>query len=263
MRSHKVIRHHWLDFDTPGARQYLASEDAAGQCQDFGIGETIAAISAAAAAAVPEEAATAAVTSGLAGAETFGGAAAGLAEVGGTAAPAAASWLPTLGEVGAVAGLGGTVLSAKAQADNAAYQSAVARSEAAALAQKANEDAAAGERGETTQLRRTQLAESRAQAVGAASGTEATSPDILTTEGQIAGQGTFNALSALYEGQTRSRSDDYQGAIDLFKADQYDRAAPLAVGGTVLTGLSSFIDKRARLKYYTTSGDNPLSFGLA
>lgn len=180
-----------------------------------------------------------------------------------TAAASSPAWLPSLSTIGTVASIGGTLLQANAQADNSAYNAAIARNEAAALAQKANEDAAAGERVTISRARQTGLALSRSQALAAASGTDALSPDIINSEEQIAQQGGYNALSSLYEGLARSRSDTYQSTIDLFKASQIERAAPLAIGGTVLSGLSNFIDRRSRLKYYTTSGDSPLSFGLA
>lgn len=174
----------------------------------------------------------------------------------------AASSLPSLSTIGTVAGVGGTLLSAKGGLDNASYQAAVQRAEAAALAQKANQDAAAGEQQQIARARTTELALSRAQALGAASGTDATSPDILTTEGRIAQQGSYNSASALYDGLAKARTDTYQGDIDLFNANRTQAGAPLAATGTILQGLSGFVDKRSRLKYFTAGGgDNFFGFG--
>lgn len=219
---------------------------AAGSAALFGGGEAAAATTALAAPAV---AGTAISTTALP--------AAALAAVP-SAAVGGASFLPSLSTVGSVVGLGGTLLSAKAGLDQASYQAAVDRANAVALGAKANEDASAGERAAITQSRKTELVLSRARALAAASGTDATSPDILKTEADIAGQGAYNAQSALYEGLARSRSDTYQADIDLFRARETARAAPIAAGGTILAGLSNLASSRARLKYYSLAGP---SFG--
>jgi hypothetical protein len=138
--------------------------------------------------------------------------------------------------------------------DQAAYEQAVAKTQAQALQQKSNEDAAAAERQQIMQNRRTGLLTSRARALAAASGTDATSPTEVTNEGNIAQQGEYNAQSALYQGLSASRADQYQAQIDLFKANRIGAATLPAVGGTILSGISSFADKRARLKYFTSDG---------
>lgn len=166
-----------------------------------------------------------------------------------------------LSDIGTAASVGGTLLTAKSQADQAAYEEAVARNQAAALKQKANEDAAAAERQQITQERKTALVQSRLRAVAAASGTDATSPDIVNTEGRIAQQGEYNALSSLYEGLAASRADQYQAQIDLFKARRIAAATPYAVGGTILGGIANFADRRARLKYMSSSPSSFFGFG--
>lgn len=153
----------------------------------------------------------------------------------------------TIALVSAVAGTG---LSAKAGLDNAEYQSAVARSTAVAEQQKANEDAASSQRTAITADRQSRLLQSRVRALAADSGTDATSPDILSTEGRIAEQGRYNALSALYEGQTRARSDNFQADIDLFKSNRISAGAPLAAAGTILSGLGTFADRKLRRNAY-------------
>lgn len=213
---------------------------------DFGITELLAG----SALFGGEAAAGLGATAAAEGAAGVGAAAAGTAAAGG-------SWLPSLGTIGSVVGVGGTLLSAKAGLDNADYQAAVARSEAAALKQKANEDAAAAQRAAITQDKKTELVQSRLRALAADSGTDATSLDILATSGRIAEQGQYNALSSLYEGQSRARSDTYQADIDLFKAKRVEDAAPLTAAGTILSGIGSFADRRALLK---AGARNPTSF---
>jgi hypothetical protein len=220
---------------------------------DFGIGEGLAALGLGSAAAAD----TAATTATVAGFAADAG-----AGVAATAIPAAttASVLPSLSTIGTVASVGGTLLSAKAGADNAAYQEAVDRANAVALTQKANQDAASGEQVAIARQRQTQLALSRGQAVAAASGGGATDPTVLDVEGQVAGQGTYNALSGLYQGQAAARSDTEQAGIDLFKAQNTEAGAPLALGGTILSGLSSFVDKRLDFTAASRRGASPCRF---
>ena len=132
------------------------------------------------------------------------------------------------------------------------------------MRQKSNEDAAAAERAQIEQERKTGLILSRARALGAASGTQASSPDLVTNEARIAQQGEYNALSSLYEGQAASRADQYQANIDLFRGQRAGAAVLPAVGGTILSGISNFADRRARLRLFTASGgQNYLGFGSA
>lgn len=160
-----------------------------------------------------------------------------------------ASFAPVIGAVASIAGTGLSILSASSQAG---YESAVARNQAIIARQKANEDAAIAQREAITQSRKTDLALSRARALGAASGTDAASPTQVDIEGQIAQQGGYNALSALYEGMAKSRSDAYQADIDLFKSRQIQSAAPLTALGIGLSGAS-----RLATGIYGVSRDNP------
>lgn len=158
------------------------------------------------------------------------------------------------GLIGAVASVAGTGLSAISSINQASYQSAVARNEALQAQQKANEDAAIGERAAITEQRKTDLALSRARAVGAAGGTDAASPSQVTLEGQIAQQGGYNAMSALYEGLSKSAADTAQADIDLFKAKQASAAAPLNALALLTEGLgktaSVALNRRSLLNLY-------------
>lgn len=146
--------------------------------------------------------------------------------------------IAALSAIGAVASVAGTGLSILSSSQQSSYQSGVARNEALIAKQKANEDAAIGQRAAITESRKTDLALSRARAVGAASGTDATSPSQVNIEGGIAQQGGYNALSALYEGMAKSRADTDQAAIDLYKADRIAAAQPLTTTGLLFSGAS-------------------------
>lgn len=202
--------------------------------------------------------------SGGAGLATLAGAGEALTPIAAGAVPTlgAGLTLPSLSTVGTVASLGGTLLQANAQAQNADYQQKVAQAEADALGAKSNEDAAAGQRAAITQQRKTDLVLSRARALSAASGAGAADPTELTTEGDIAQQGAYNASSSLYEGANRARNDAYQASIDLFKGQQAADALPYQIGGTILSGLSSFATNKAQLRYYSKVGGPPYASGF-
>lgn len=224
---------------------------------DFGIGEALglAALGGGEAAAGTAAAATAAeVGAGLTAADFS-------LALGEPLAATAASGLPSLSSLGTVASVAGTGLQAIGQSKQAAYEEAVAKNQAAALQQKANEDTAAAQRQQIMAERRAGLLTSRARAVAADSGTDATSPTEITNEGRIAQRGEYDALSSLYEGLSASRADQYQADIALFKARRTAAAAPLAIGSTLLSGLTSFADRKARLRYFTSSGGDNF-FGL-
>lgn len=163
------------------------------------------------------------------------------------AAPAAAASTGILGTgigFGEILSAGGMLLSMKSGMDQAAYQEAVAKAEAEALKQRSNEEAAAGQRAAETKRRQAALVGSRARALAASSGTLATDPTEIDAESDIAGQGEYNALAALYEGMAASRASQFQADIDLFKARRIRSAAPWSAAGTLFSGLSSIASKR-------------------
>lgn len=158
-----------------------------------------------------------------------------------------AAALPAIGAIGSIAGTGLSVISALNQSD---YQSAVARNQALIDKQKANEDAAIGQRAAITEGRKERLVESTARARAAVSGTDPGSPTQVDIESQIGAQGRYNALSTLYESMAKSRSDAYQADIDLFKADRTAAAGPLTAAGVLFGGASRLADSKWFLKLF-------------
>lgn len=154
----------------------------------------------------------------------------------------------------AILSVGGTALSAISGINQANNENKVAQANNVALQAKANQDAASAQRQEVQQQRQTQLALSREQALAGASGGSATDPTVLNLSKQIAQQGTYNALSAAYNGQAAANADIYQGNIDLFKGQQAVSAAPMTALGTVLAGFGKFVDNNALWKNYLANG---------
>lgn len=158
--------------------------------------------------------------------------------------------IAALPAIGAVASIAGTGLSMMAASNEADYQAAVARNQAILDRQKANEEAAAGQRAAITESRKTQLAQSRARALAASSGTDAASPTQVDIEGEIAQQGGYNALSALYEGMAKARTSDYQAEIDLFKARRASSAGSLNATAALLGGVTRLSGSPTFLKLF-------------
>ena len=232
-------------FSIPAAAAVGAADVGAGAAA--AAGATAATAGGVAAATGADLAATAGIGAGAASAAT--------AATGGTIL----SSLPSLSTIGTVASLGGSLLQASGQSEQAKYQEEVAQSEATALNAKANQDAASAERTQITQERQTQLALSRNRAVAAASGGGgSTDPSVLNNAGLIAQQGDFNALSSLYSGQSAARSDTYQAAIDLFRGQQIAAALPTEQMAGILSGISNFAARQSASR----SGSTPFFAGV-
>lgn len=98
-------------------------------------------------------------------------------------------------------------------------QQTAANYQADSAEQNAGQQRAASQRVAQARRQEATLAASRAQAVGAASGT--VDPRI---EADIAGQGEFNALSALYEGEEAARGLETDAALARFQGRQMAQA---------------------------------------
>jgi len=81
-----------------------------------------------------------------------------------------------------------------------------ANKEAAQLEAQGKQDRAIAQLDAREERKRAELLQSRLRALAGTSGTAATSPDIINQEAEISAQGTYNALAALYSGQSSERS---------------------------------------------------------
>lgn len=102
---------------------------------------------------------------------------------------------------------------------------------------------AASQRAAFSESRRAAFVGSRARAVAASSGASATDPTVVNIEGDIAGQGEYNALSALYEGQESQRTGDANAALTRYEGKQAKTAGFINAGSTLLKGGVSLYDK--------------------
>lgn len=143
--------------------------------------------------------------------------------------------------LGTVASLAGTAMSVMGgiQAGNAAEQEA--KFEAAQLQRKADEERAAAQREAADKQKEGMLAQSRQQALAAASGGGAgiDSPTIVKLMGDTAGQTEFNREGAMYVGENRARGYMDQAAARLASGKSAKRGSLIGAFGTAFSGLGN------------------------
>jgi hypothetical protein len=140
--------------------------------------------------------------------------------------------LAALALVSAAIGAVGSIASGVAQKNAADYQ-------AKQQEMQGNEDFAASQRDAEAKRRESKIVQSRQQALAAASGAGATDPTIVRLMTQTAGQGEYNAQTALYSGEQQKR-----GLYDAAKATRMSGNASLlgsfiSGAGTLVKGVSS------------------------
>lgn len=124
---------------------------------------------------------------------------------------------------------GGTILSADAKSDEL-------RSQAAQLDQMAGQDRASGQRTAAEQRRQARLLASTAQARAAASGGGVSDPTVVNILANLSGEGTFRAMTALYEAEEEARSKEMQARAKRKEAKITKRAGYLGAASTILQG---------------------------
>lgn len=92
--------------------------------------------------------------------------------------------------------------------------------------------------------KRAKYLQSRARAVGAASGTSMDSPNIVDAISDIGEQGEYNALSALYSGNTSARSRNYAAQIAKTRGKRAKTGSYYNAGGTVLEGYDTLATQK-------------------
>jgi hypothetical protein len=118
---------------------------------------------------------------------------------------------------------------AKAEQQGAEFQ-------AKQFEQRAGQERAAAQRQSLEQRRQAGLAISRAQAVTGGGGTD---DGVLDQIGRIAGEGEYNALGALYEGEESARGQEMQATGLRMEGKAARRAANWKSASTVLSTASS------------------------
>lgn len=126
--------------------------------------------------------------------------------------------------------------------------------EGAQYRQQAGQERAGSQRQAIEERRAARIAQSRAVAVAAASGAGASDPTVMNIVGNLAADGEYNALSALFSGEEAARGlenaasgAEYEGRSSAAgyrtRANAYRSAARNTAIGTALDGMSTFYDK--------------------
>ena len=130
----------------------------------------------------------------------------------------------------------GTLAAGKAQQSAANYQ-------AAQLDQQAGQARASSQRDAANQQRTTAYALSRAQAVAAAGGGNTLDPTVVNTEQNIAGQGEYNTLTSLFNGEEKARGMEQEADTARYQGGLDESAAQTKAIGTIASSGSSMLMK--------------------
>lgn len=116
-----------------------------------------------------------------------------------------------------------------------------AKIEAAQMRQQANGEIAMASRAAEEAQRQSRLLQSRALAVAGNQGGSLDSPDVAYALGDIAAQGEYNALAALYEGRTAAQSLNYGAKVKRWEAKRTMTESLLGAGAQLGQG---YVDVR-------------------
>ena len=132
---------------------------------------------------------------------------------------------------------GGTILSAAGAIQEGKSQQRAANFQAAQLDQQANMERASAVKSAQESQRQSDIAMSRARAVGAASGGGIDVPLM----GQIEEDAALRAGVAMWEGEEAAKGRKMQAQAARYDGNQYARAGAMRAGATLLSGGSSFL----------------------
>lgn len=129
------------------------------------------------------------------------------------------------------------------------------------LTQQAGQTLAVSQRSAMEARRQAKLVESRALAVAAASGTDASSEGVMNIIANIAGEGAYRSAVALYEGKARAKGlridavmANYSGDSALFASRTRAAAHKMDAATTVMSTMGSMYAKYGSMSRGAPSG---------
>ena len=149
-----------------------------------------------------------------------------------------AALIATVGGLGNVLALGGTIVSTLGAIQSGKAQNAAAEYQAQQLDAQGKTERAVSQREAQEERRQKELAISRARVVGAAS---AGGQD-LALLGDIEEDGELRALSALWQGEEAAKGRKNQAAATRFEGKQAKKAGLIKGLGTLMDGGASFYE---------------------
>lgn len=138
---------------------------------------------------------------------------------------------------------GGSAMSAYGRYTAGKQAKRAKRFEAQQMQQNAQQLRAASQREALEIDRQSRLAMSRALAVAAASGGGASDPTVLNLMGDLAQEGQYRRMVALYEGEQAAGKQEMGADISYWEGNQALKAGKLEAVGTMLEGGSSLYSK--------------------
>lgn len=137
---------------------------------------------------------------------------------------------------GAALKAGGTIFSSNAQAKGL-------KKEALQLDRQAGLERATSQRDAMEQQRQARLLESRALAVAAAGGGGADDPTVVNTIANIAGEGEYRALTALYNGEEQALGLEAEATARRKEAKNVKTAGMISAASSLFSSASSLSDR--------------------
>ncbi|MEJ2416245.1 MAG: hypothetical protein P8Y45_04820 [Exilibacterium sp.] len=144
--------------------------------------------------------------------------------------------LPYIQAAGAAVGVGATIAQGNVQEQMGALQAKQLREQA--LADQAESQLLA-----TEERKRAAFLSSRVQALASASGSGLDSPNIVNTLADIDEKGAYNALAALYSGQTSARSKNLAADMAGLEGRTKKRGSRAKAAGTIISSGQSLYDR--------------------
>lgn len=135
----------------------------------------------------------------------------------------------------------GNMKAGQAAASEGMAAQQAANYKAALAEQQAGQKRATAQRASGEERRRERLVQSSLQARAAAGGGGASDPTVVSLAEDIAGEGEYRALTALYEGEEAARSLETTGALSRYTGEQARRAGDIRRGAFRTKALTSVV----------------------
>lgn len=144
-----------------------------------------------------------------------------------------------LATIATIASVGGSIVSGLGQMQAGKAAKVNADFQARQMQQQAGQERAASQRVAIEKRREATIAQSRAQAVAAASGGSATDKTVLDITSGIAAQGEYNALSALFEGEEAARGYNLGATSATMQGKQAKKSGMIGGMATIAGGVGT------------------------
>ena len=139
--------------------------------------------------------------------------------------------------------VGSSVLSGIGQIQAGKAANSNAKFQARQMEQQAGQERASSQREAIAERRQSAIIQSNAQASAAASGGGATDPTVLNITGNIAKEGEYNALSALFQGEEKARGLGLQASATRMEGKQAKKQGMIGGVSTIIGGTASAASK--------------------